>query len=134
MCFLGERLSLHAAKYSYNRQIDKKHIEVPANGSYIVFVSIEHCFRSSGNTLKRVTANVVRNFQGIKSIIYQQSIKPLKGEGFLAYVPVKGFFPIRLQQYDKLSLEMQETGSLYSMKVGNVFGLQEVVKDNLGWR
>jgi hypothetical protein len=79
-----------------------------------------------GKNIKSILTSLTSLSQS-SSIIYRSSIRI--GSGLQTFIPNTCLLSFKLRQNDTLSLHVTDTSSLYEMRIGNVFGIQEVSND-----
>ncbi|XP_063430667.1 uncharacterized protein LOC134712750 [Mytilus trossulus] len=109
-----------------SRHNSKTSLTVQSDGSYIIYVSLQYCFRVINQTSDNgiVSLKIVRHAGNKNDVLFHNDVH--YRSGLLSFIPENILLPVNLAKGDQLSLHVTNIPNLYAMKISNVFGLQEI--------
>ncbi|XP_052104375.1 uncharacterized protein LOC127737579 isoform X2 [Mytilus californianus] len=109
---------------------NKTSLTVQSDGIYIIYVSLQYCFRIRNQTSDygTVSMQIVRHVENKQrdDILFHNNVH--YGSGPLSFIPENCLLPVNLTKGDRLSLHVTNIQSFYETRISNVFGLQEIRK------
>ncbi|CAC5405559.1 unnamed protein product [Mytilus coruscus] len=107
---------------------NKTSLTVQSDGIYIIYVSLQYCFRILNQTSDSgtVSMQIVRHAENKHDILFHNTVH--YNSGPLSFIPENCLLPVNLTKGDRLSLHVTNIPYFYAMKMSNVFGLQEIRK------
>ncbi|VDI52014.1 Hypothetical predicted protein [Mytilus galloprovincialis] len=124
----ASEVTLMTSKHTRGESLrnNKTSLTVQSDGSYIIYVSLQYCFRIINQTSDTgvVSLKIVRHAGNKNDVLIQNDVH--YRSGLLSFIPENILFPVILAKGDQLSLHVTNIPNLYAMKISNVFGLQEI--------